>query len=375
MKNLILISLVIFLAACSSKVDNPGSDEEILKQISEYKVTIGELNKKINGLESQLSTNADKDGGIAVAVQVIKSEPFNHFIEVSGTAEAVNSAYISPEINGQVKEVLVTEGQTVQKGQLLIKLSSSVTENSINEVKTSLELARTVYEKQKQLWDKNIGSEMDYLQAKNNVESLESRLETLKSQLDMAELRAPISGIIDDIAVKKGEMASPGLQIIQLVNLESLYINADVSEAYITSVKEGEKVLLEFPSYPEISMEVPVYRIGNIIKEANRTFKLQLKIKNEGNLIKPNILAKIKINDYSVEESVLLPSIIIKQDMQGSYVYTVDPENQTARKVYIETGRSYLDITSVASGLAPGDKVIVNGYNQVSTGTKVKFSN
>lgn len=373
MKNLIFISLMVFLAACSSKVDNPGDTEEILKQISEYKSQIGELNKKISDLEKELNS-ADSNEGVAVETQVVKHEPFNHYIEVTGTAEAVNSAFISPEINGQVKEIFVTEGQRVSKGDLLLKINSSVTENSINEVKTSLDLAKTVYDKQKQLWEKNIGSEIDYLQAKNNVEALESRLETLYAQRDMAEIRAPIGGIIDDISVKKGEMASPGMQIIQLINLDEVYINADVSEAYISNVYKGEKVLLEFPSYPDISMEVPVYRIGNIIKEANRTFKLQLKINNEEGRIKPNILAKIKINDYAIEESILLPSIIIKQDMKGSYVYIVEPESQTAKKVYIETGRSYLDTTSVSGGLAPGDRVIVNGYNQVSTGTKVKFS-
>lgn len=375
MKNLIFISLVLFLASCSSKVDNPGSDEEILKQISAHKATIGDLNKKIADLEKQLTSTEDANEGVAVAVQHVVQEPFNHYIEITGTAEAVNSAYISPEINGQVREILVKEGQHVKKGDLLIKINSSVTTNSINEIQTSLDLAVIVYEKQKQLWEKNIGSEIDYLQAKNNVESLEMRLATLYSQLDMAEIKAPISGIIDDISVKTGEMAGPGMIIIKLVNLDDVFINADVSEAYISNVKEGEKVQLAFPSYPDISMEVPVFRIGNIIKEANRTFKMQLKIKNKGHFIKPNILAKIRINDYSLDQTILIPSIIIKQDMKGSYVYIVDPENKTAKKTYIQTGRSYLDITSVSGGLGSNDIVIINGYNQVSTGTKVKFNN
>ncbi len=374
MKKLIYITFVVFLAACSSKVENPQTDEEILQQISDYKDQMADLNKKINELEDKLSSNAKGDAGIPVAVEKMEFEPFKHYIEVNGTVEAINEAYISPEINGQVKEIHVKEGQWVDKGTLLLTINSSVTRSTIREVETNLELARTVYKKQKELWNKNIGSEMDYLRAKNNVESLESRLETLQSQLDMAEIKAPISGIVDEIMVKEGELAIPGVQVIQLVNLNDLNVNADVSEAYITSIKEGEDVMLDFPSYPDISMEVPVYRTGNIINEANRTFKVQLKIKNRNGMIKPNVIARIRINDYTLDNALMVPSIIIKKDMQGSYVYIINPEDQTAQKVYVETGRSYKDRTVVTSGLEPGDRVIVEGYNQVSSGSYVKIT-
>jgi RND family efflux transporter MFP subunit len=244
-----------------------------------------------------------------------------------------------------------------------------VTENSIKEVETALELANTVYEKQKQLWNKNIGSELDYLQAKNNKESLESKLETLNAQAEMALIRAPISGIVDEILVKEGELAAPGMQVVQLVNLDGLYINADVSEAYITKVKKGDIVSLEFPSLPEIEMEVTVFRTGNIVKSANRTFKVQLKINNVENMIKPNILAKIKINDYTKDQAILVPSIILKQDMEGTYLFTV--VDSKAKKVYVETGKSYKGKTIISKGLKTGDKVIVEGYNQVSDGKVV----
>lgn len=372
MKKLIYIVMILFLAACGENAKTPQSDEEILAQISDYKQQMAELNSKINELEEKLSTNQG-DKGIPVVIQKLEFETFRHFIDVNGSVEAVHAAYISPEINGQIKAIYVKEGQRVDKGTLLLKINSSVTSSTVKEVETSLDLARTVYKKQKELWDKNIGSEMDYLQAKNNVESLESRLETLQSQLDMSEIKAPISGIIDDIFVKEGELAIPGMQMIALVNLEDLYVNADVSEAYITSIKPGETVLLDFPSYPDVSMEVPVHRTGNIINPANRTFKVQLKIKNINGEIKPNVIGRIRINDYSVEQTLLVPSIIIKKDMKGEYLYKLNKEEQTAQKVYIETGRSYKDKTIVSAGLNPGDEVIVEGYNQVSSGSKVKF--
>lgn len=371
MKKLLFVVIVGIIASCSSKIDNPETQEEIVNQISAYKKQVIELNKKIAGLEKELESNSTESTiSTPVYIKEMAFEEFNHYIDVNGVVEAINAAYISPEINGQVKEIFVKEGQYVKKGQLLLKINSSVTESTLNEVETSLELANTVYEKQSQLWEKNIGSELDYLQAKNNKESLESRLETLQAQLDMAMVKAPINGIIDEVMVKEGELAIPGMQMIQLINLDNLYVNADVSEAYITKVKKGEMVVLEFPSYPDIVMNVPVYRTGNVVKSANRTFKVQLKIKNEGDQIKPNVLARIKINDYTAKEALLLPSLIIKQDLNGSYVYVADSEN-IARKVYIETGMSYMDNAMVTTGLNKGDRVIVEGYNQVSDGSKV----
>jgi len=373
MKKVLFVIIVGIIASCSSKVDNPETQEEILNQISVYKKEVIELSKKINELKKGLKGfDEESERSIPVTIKKLSFEEFNHYIDVNGVVEAINAAYISPEINGQVKEIFVKEGQYVKKGQLLLRINSSVTKSTLKEVETSLELANTVYEKQSQLWEKNIGSELDYLQAKNNMESLESRLETLQAQIDMATIKAPINGIIDEILVKEGELAIPGMQMIQLVNLNDLFVNADVSEAYITKVKKGEMVILEFPSYPDIVMEVPVHRTGNVVKSANRTFKVQLKIKNINDQIKPNVLARIKINDYTSENALLVSSIIVKQDLKGSYVFVANGDN-TANKVYIETGMSYMDLTMVTTGLSVGDRVIVNGYNQVSNGSKLQI--
>ncbi len=371
MKKVLFVLVIGILTACSSNVDNPETKEGILNQISEYKKEVIELNKKITDLEKDLFEIEGVSKGTPVYTSVMEHEQFNHYFEVNGSVEAINAAYISPEINGQVKEIYVKEGQNVNKGQILLKINSSITESSIREVETALELANTVYEKQKQLWDKNIGSELDYLQAKNNKESLESRLETLNAQIDMTLVNAPISGIVDKVLVKDGELAIPGMQLIQIINLDGLYINADVSESYISKVKKGDIVSLEFPSLPDINMDVPVYRTGNTVKTANRTFVVQLKIDNVDNMIKPNVLAKIKINDYTKDKAIIVPSIILKQDMQGTYLYTAI--DGRAKKVYIETGKSYKGNTLVLSGLEVGDEVIVDGYNQVSDGKLVSI--
>lgn len=375
MKKLFFVLIVIFIAGCGNN-NNPENKDEIKKQITEYKNQVDELNNKIADLEKQLNNDpANNSNKIPISVKEMKYEPFSHYFEVNGTVEAINAAFISPEINGQVLNIFVQEGERVKKGQPLLKLNSSITESSIKEIETGLELANTVYERQKRLYDKNIGSEIDYLTAKNNKEALESKLKTLHAQQDMALVKSPVNGIVDDIFIKEGEMAMPGMQAMQVVNLDNLYVDADVSEAYLTKVKKGDMVLLEFPSYPDIKMKVPVHRIGNVVKTANRTFTVQLKIKNKNEVIKPNVLAIIKINDFSSESSLLVPSLIIKQDLKGSYVYIVrkHSKNITAMKRYVKTGISYGDETIITEGLHEGDKVIVNGYNQVSDGAEVEI--
>jgi RND family efflux transporter MFP subunit len=366
MKRIVFFIAVLFLVSCGSKKTN----EDINKEITEYKNQIVEINKKIKALEEEI---VPEDGqlqrSIPVTVKEMEASTFHHYIEVNGTVEAVNSAYVSPEINGQVEAIYVKEGERVKTGQKLFKLNDIIVENSIKEVETALSLATIVYEKQKRLYDKQIGSEIDYLTAKNNKESLESKLKTLNSQLDMAEVKAYFDGIIDDILIEVGEMAMPGMMAMQLVNLDELYVNADVSEAYLTKVKKGDLVMLEFPSYPGMKMEVSVHRTGNIVKSANRTFKVQLKVSNNNELIKPNVIALIKINDYTASNAISVPSIIIKEDMQGPYLYVVNQESATsARKVYVKTGKSYGSMTMITDGLAAGDKVIVEGYNLVSDG-------
>ncbi len=374
MKKIIFLLLMIILTACQS-TDSP---EAIKEKIHGYKNDISKLNHKIVKLEEELnkySNDNESKHKIPVSVSKLDYQKFNHFLDASGSVESINEAFISPEINGQIKKIYVTEGVRVKKGDLLVKINTSITENTINEVKTSLDLATTIYEKQKQLWKKKIGSELQFLEAKNNKESLENKLNTLNAQLEMALVKSPIDGIVDEIFQKEGELGMPGIQLMQIINLDKLYINIDVSEAYLPNINKGDMVTLEFPAYPEIKMEVPIHRIGNVVKPENRTFTVQLKINNRGEKLKPNILSVIKINDFSTDSALVVPSIIIKQDFNGSYVYMVDKqsENMIAKKVYVKTGMSYGSNTMITEGLNPGQMVITKGYNLVKNGTEIKM--
>lgn len=371
MKKLLAIALIFTLAACNQA---PDSEEAIRQKIGEYKKEVNELNNKIFSLEKELEEmGGDERFSVPVQAKLIDYQQFDHYFEVRGTAEAVNESMISPEISGLIENITVKEGEYVVKDQLLAKLSTEITENNIKEVESQLEYAETVYQKQKRLWDKKIGSEMQYLDARNARDGLLNRLETLESQLEMAYIKSSINGVVDEIDMKVGELAMPGVPLMQVVNLDELFINADVSETYLASVREGEIVDLSFPVYPDIRMEVPVHRVGNVINPGNRTFKMQLRIKNPDKKLKPNILAVMRINDFSTPSAIIVPSNIIKQDAKGQYIYVIDDKEGTpvSRKVYIETGMSYDDQTMVIDGLELGDRVITMGYNQVSDGTPV----
>ena len=368
-----VIGIILIIASCGPA----DKKESIREEIKQHKAEVSHLNIKITELEKELENLGESDDQFITPVKVItlQERPFRHYFEVSGSVEAVEQAYISTEINGQIKEIMVDEGDYVLKGQLLAKLNTSITDNTILEVKTKLELATTLYKKQKQLWDKNIGSEVQYLQAKNNKEALESKLQTLQAQLDMAYIKAPIDGIIDRIFSEEGELALPGMQLMQLVNLERLYISADVSEKYLPVIEKGDIVSVKFPTFPSMDMEVRVNRCGNVINKSNRTFLVELKIDNIDGKLKPNILALITFLDFSEDNALVVPSIIIKEDIKGEYIYAALNTNgkMIAKKIYITSGMSNDDETMVSSGLSPGDLIIAEGYSLVTDGTEVKI--
>ncbi|MCT4639961.1 MAG: efflux RND transporter periplasmic adaptor subunit [Bacteroidales bacterium] len=305
-----------------------------------------------------------------IRVKELAKEDFSHFIEVNGTINAIEIANISPEMNGQIREIPVKEGQWVEKGTLLMKLNTRAIESSLKEVESGLELATVLYQKQKDLWDQKIGSEVQYLQAKNKMEGLQANKESLQAQLDMSHVYAPFNGIVDKINAKIGEMGGPTRPVIDFVNLNRMKVVADVSEKHLPSVKRGKKVEFTVPTYPDMSLELPVYRTGNIINPVNRTFEVEIRMNNIKNKLKPNMLAVLFINDKTINDALLVPSIIIKEDNTGKFLFKVNGNN-VAEKIYVKTGISYKDQTEIVEGLNEGDKVVTEGYNLIANGDTV----
>lgn len=373
MKKLIAILIIATFVACGKTDDDP---KDIKGKITEYKEQISVLEDKIDKLEKtlvELGVKTKETAKLRITAQTIAPSHFAHYVEASASLESVNSAFISPEISGQIQTIHVQEGYFVQKGQLLVSLNSDIIQSNIKEIETSLELAKTVFSKQEELWNQKIGSEIQYLEAKNNKESLESKLNSLYIQRNKSRIKAPISGIVDVISVKKGELAMPGAQIIQMVNIGNFYVNADVSEKYIAAVKRGNPITVSFPTYPDWNIDTKVYRIGNIINQANRTFTLQARINNKDNMLKPNMLAIVKFRDFEMDEALVVPSIIIKEDFKGKYLYIVETNSEpVARKKYVKTSLSNDDGTMITDGIKVGDKVIVEGYNLVKDGMGIE---
>lgn len=375
MKQHLIIAVLAILVSCS-----PGGTDNKKAEIERYKKKVSNYTQKIAALERELGEEAaplKPESSLVVEVKQLSSEKFSRHFEVTGYMEAVQDAYISPEINGQIDNILVKRGARVRKGKLLIKLNTDVTEKSIEEVKTNLELATRLYEKQEELWEQNIGSEIQYLEVKNGKESLEARLATLERQLEMAQVRAPFNGIVDDIMVRQGEIAAPGMQLVRLINLGTMRVSARVSEAYLNSVKENDMVELRFSSYPDMMLKSGINRLGEVIDQVTRTFTLEVILDNKDERLKPNMLTTVRITDYSENNALVVPTIILKEDFKGTFLFLsiAEGEKNIAQKVYVQRGITVQDQTMILNGINPGDKVIIKGYNLVSDGTPLKVNN
>lgn len=375
MKKIFWVAGVVFLFSCNS--GDPVAKKK--QQLVKYKEQVVRLNLKINQIKEELGADTVVSGIARVPVRVKQMTPeaFDHFIEVSGTVKPEQEAFLSPEINGIIEKIYVNEGDFVQKGTLLFRLNSSLTESSIAETKTQLDLAKALYLKQKRLWSQGVGSEVQYLQTKTNYEATRNRLKTLQTQLDMARIKAPFDGFVDQIMIREGELAAPGRQLALLVNLSHMKIYARVSEQFLNDIHTGDPAEVVFPDLEGKTLNLNLFRVGNTINEKSRDFQIEIKFENPGNIIKPNQFAMVRLNDFHSDLAMVVPSEIIKQDLKGYFLYTLGTKNgdQVAIKKYISPGIFYNNTTLVTDGLSPEDKVVVAGYNQISDGQIVTVNN
>jgi RND family efflux transporter MFP subunit len=346
------------------------------QQIDDYRKKISQYEQKIKELEEGMdvdSGNAGSGQPLAVELLQLRPERFSRYFEVTGLMESVQDAEISPEINGQIEEIAVERGARVKEGQLLVRLNTELIEKNIAEVKTSLELAEKMFEKQEELWEKQIGSEIQYLEAKNGKEVLEARLATLEKQLALARITAPFSGIVENIAVKEGELASPGMPMLRLVNLNRMRVSSRISESYLNQVEEGDEVELRFAAYPGMVLKERISRLGQVIDPQTRTLTLEVELQNNDKRLKPNMLTAIRIEDYRKDSALVVPSIVIRNDFNGTFLFRAVPQgdNLVAEKVYVQPGITVQDRTEIQGGVSPGDQVIVKGYQLVADGTLV----
>lgn len=372
---LILTAMTVLLAACGGEDKNglAGKKEELTK----LKTERAESEKKIKALEieiSKMEPNKVIEAKVKpVSIDTLNAETFRHYVELQGTVDAKNNVLVTPKTGGAIVAMNVREGDYVKAGSIIGKIDNSLLTESVEELKTQMSLANTLYEKQKNLWDQKIGTELQYLQAKNNKESLERRMSTLNAQLSQTNIVSPMAGVVDMVNVKVGEMASPGVGVVRVVNLSNLKVTAKVSDTYAASVKKGDEVIVKFPDLKK-EYKARVSFVSTAVDPLSRTFTIEANLPTSKD-IKPNMMAQIQINDAISKNALAIDQNFVQSTEKGDVVYVAITEGnkKIARAKEVKTGLSYNGKIEILSGLAAGDQLITLGYQEVSDGQPISY--
>ncbi|MGB3774525.1 MAG: efflux RND transporter periplasmic adaptor subunit [Leeuwenhoekiella sp.] len=369
------------LVACGGKSESvddvikTGDLSQLKAKKAELATQQSELKEKLDRLNSEIDKKDVKKRGALVTVMPIQDSVFKHYIEVQGNVQTDKNIIIYPEFSGILTEIYVKEGEQVRRGQRLARIDDGGLSSEVARQRAQTTLAKTTFERQKRLWDQKIGSEMSYLEAKTNYEASKAATDQLDSQVSKTVITAPFSGVIDDIIADQGEVVSPGqTQVIRLVNLEDMYVRASVPEAFLGKMQEGTSVIVELGSLGS-DYEGKISQVGNFVSPDNRTFDVKVSIPNPDNAIKPNLIATVKINDYTAESAISIPENVIQQNANGNsiaYVYKSKTDSTgVAEQVKLEAGYTYDDHVEITEGLQPGDELIIEGARSLRDGQDV----
>ncbi len=368
-KSLIYVFALLVLASCAPKGDDPKAELAALKKERSA------LDEKISKLEEQIAKNDTSKGKPAELVVVTEIQPqaFTHYIEIQGKIDADENVLVTPQMPGIVQAVYVTAGQSVTKGQTLAELDNDAMRKNIETLESQLSFAKEMYNKQKALWDQKIGSEVQYLSAKNNVETLEKSIAAAREQLTMSKLVSPITGLVDAVDIKVGQIGSPGFQGIRVVNLSSLKAKGEVSESHSAVVSTGDdtKVIL---SDIEKTIDTKLTFASKVINPSSRTFSVEAKLPSDASL-KPNMIAVIKIADYQAPAAMVVDLNMVQRSSDASYVYVVEEKNgkKVASRRVVSVGQIYDGKAEITSGLSANDKLITAGFQNLIDGQEIVY--
>jgi RND family efflux transporter MFP subunit len=362
-----LLSVVVLLISCQSS-DKLALLENLRKQHDELTAKIAALEKELAASDTSLKNIKQK----LVETKVVQPELYAHYIEIQGKVESDQNIIITPNAAGTIKAVYVREGDAVKPGQVLAEIDDQILRQGIEELKTGLDLAKQLYEKQENLWKQNIGSEVQYLQVKNQKESLEKKLKTMMEQLELYKLKSSIYGTVDEVMIKIGQAAAPGVPSFRVVNNNQLKIKAEVAERFSKSVKEGSPVIVYLN---DINKEIngTISYKGKSINIMNRTFGIIVNINGSDDIL-PNMSAVVKIKDYENPEAIVIPINMTQLSEEGTYAYVAATQNgkMTAEKKIIVPGSVYNGKMEILSGLKSGDILITTGLDDITNGVAIK---
>jgi RND family efflux transporter MFP subunit len=368
--------LAIALASCGGG-PKPDSIEGKKARVAELRTAIAAEQTELKKLEADLLKMGAADGN-SVKSEIVKTTllsptTFKHFIQVQGAVTANQNVMVNARMAGIVSKVYVREGDVVSKGQILAQVDVEVMKDAIKALKTNLELAKTVYERRKNLFDQKIGSEIDYLSAKNNYESLQRQIEAQESQIEMGRVVSPISGTIDMVNVKQGEVAAPGFGLIRVVNNFDMRVSAKVADSYLGSVKKGDNIAVKFPDTKDEFMGMVSF-VSATVDPISRTFLVEVNLP-EGKKVRPNQIAVVNINDRSQSSSIVIDENIVQFTDQGPVVFVTANEGgkEVAKQRILELGQAYNGKIEVLKGLQAGDNLISFGFTDLVDGSPISI--
>ena len=385
MKKFLFISFIsLSFIACGEKeksvddVIESGNLSEIRAKKSEITTEQNALQEKIEKLNTALEKLDTNKKRLLVTAETLKDTIFKHYVEVQGDVETDQNIIIYPEFNGILTDIYVKEGQEVKKGQQLAKIDDGGLSSQLAQMNNKLSLAKTTYERQERLWNQNIGSEIQYLEAKTNFEAQQNAVNQLQTQLSKTIVRAPFSGTIDEVITDQGQVVNPGQnQLFRLVNLDQMYVTAEVPENYLGKIDKGTEVLIELSSIGE-EFEGDIQQVSNFINPNNRSFQVKVSVPNKNGAIKPNLIATIKLNDYTNKNAIVIPQNILQENAKNEYIaYLVNKENDSlgvAQKQVVETGLNYDNKIEITKGLKAGETIIIEGARSIREGQEIKIT-
>ncbi len=364
-----LLVMMYALQSCkpTTKPEDPKS------RLAELKAQAKALNDEIKALQLQIAeSDTSRQGAKSKLIQIdtLKTREFNHYVEVQGSIDADQNVMASPQMPGVVTAIYVKEGDVVPQGKILASLDASTLKKSMDELKTGLELATTLYNKQKRLWEQNIGSEAQYLQAKNQKEQLEQKLQTLQTQFSMSYIKAPVAGVVDEVNLKIGEMANPGFHGVRVVNNKEMSVKAKLSDRYNGQVKKGDKVVIYFPEENQ-SLDSKVSYTSQTINTRTRTFAIEAALPKSRLNYLSNQSVKLRIQTGSIKNTIVISSNLVQTGVQGDhYVLIAEPSNGMwyARKRQVKPGVTYHGETEIMEGIKAGEFIIKTGFGELVDG-------
>jgi RND family efflux transporter MFP subunit len=366
------IGILISCGGSNSLEGKKAKLEKLKSQQAEIASQIKSVEEEILDLGDSNINSSEKVK--YVAVSKIAEETFDHYIDVQGRVDGDQNTTISARAMGPVTRVLVSSGSSVTKGQVLAELDGEIVQHQIEDLKVNLNFATDVYKKQKALWEKQVGTEIQYLSAKNNKETLEQKLATLNENLDMYKIKSPISGSVDEVFLKIGQNVAPGVPCFRVVNNGVLKAKADVSETYASQIKEGNQVKLMFPDLENQEVVSTVNFTSRVISQMNRTFTIEAALPSDKNFI-PNMICVFKVKDYQAKNTIVIPVNTVQKTESSSYVVVAQMVNgkQVAVKKEIQVGKVYQGKIEVLSGLAVGDLLITTGYQDLNDNELIRY--